>query len=74
MLLLAHDSLLRSSLSILSDFDEGGEAYYVVTSSVKGLDNLRQLEFDLERRLKLPFRHVAAQGVLSELTPNTRSH
>jgi glycosyltransferase involved in cell wall biosynthesis len=74
LLLLAHDSLLRSSLSILSDFDEDGEAYYVVTSSVKGLDNLRQLEFDLERRLKLPFRHVAAQGVLSELTPNTRSH
>jgi glycosyltransferase involved in cell wall biosynthesis len=74
LLVLAQDSLLRSSLSILADFDEEGEAYYLVTASIKGLDSLRQLEFDLERRLKLPFRQVAAQGVLSELTPSTRSH
>jgi hypothetical protein len=74
LLVLAQDSLLRSSLSILADFDEEGEAYYLVTASIKGLDSLRQLEFDLERRLKLPFRQVAAQGALSELTPSTRSH
>jgi glycosyltransferase involved in cell wall biosynthesis len=74
LLTLAQDSLLRSSLSILADFDEMGEAYYLVTGSVKGIDSLRQLEFDLERRLNLPFRHVAAQGALSELTPTARSH
>ena len=71
---LAPDSLLRSSLSVLSDYAEAGEAYYLLTGSIKGYDNLRHMAFELERRLKMPFRHVAAQGIFSELTPNTRSH
>ncbi len=67
-------SLLRSAVSILSDFDDEGEAYYLVSSSIKGVDNLRQLEFDLERTLGVPFHHVTSMGVASELTPATRSH
>ncbi len=68
------DSLLRSSLSVMSDYTQNGETYFLVTGSIKGYDNVRNLAFELERRLNIPFRHVAAQGISSELTPNTRSH
>ena len=72
--LVAPGSLLRSSVSVLADYDEEGEAYYLITTHIKGIDNLRQLEFDLERALTLPFHHIASMGVPSELTPPTRSH
>ncbi len=71
---LADGSLLRSSLSVLADFDADGEAYSVVTSAIKGADNLRQFRFELERRFGGPFRAVAGQGVESELTPTSRAH
>jgi hypothetical protein len=67
-------SLLRQSLSILADFDEDGEAYYLLTRAVRGYDELRTLKFELEQSTATRFRHVAANGVPSELTLSARSH
>lgn len=67
-------SLLRSLLSVLSDHDEDGDCYYLVTASLKGYDDLRQTEFELERNLKIPFRHIASNGLPNELTLSQRSH
>lgn len=68
------DSLLRSTLSVLSDFDEQGEAYYIITTPIRGYDEIRHVEFELERTLRIPFRHLASNGVASELTLSARSH
>ncbi|WP_421760476.1 glycosyltransferase [Devosia sp.] len=67
-------SLLRSLLSVLSDHDEDGDCYYLVTAPLKGYDDLRQTEFELERQLKIPFRHIASNGLPNELTLSQRSH
>lgn len=67
-------SLLRQSLSILADFDDDGEAYYLVTRPVRGYDELRALKFELEQSTATRFRHVAANGLPSELTLSARSH
>ena len=67
-------SLLRKTVSILADSDEDGEAYFLITRSVRGYDELRALKFELERRTGMHFRHIAANGVPSELTLSARSH
>lgn len=67
-------SLLRGLLSVLSDHDDDGNCYYLVTSSLKGYDDLRHTEFELERQLKIPFRHIASNGLPNELTLSQRSH
>jgi GT2 family glycosyltransferase len=71
---LGRDSLLISALSVLADHDEQGEAYYLVSASIKGIENLQRLEFDLERRLQLSFHQIAGNGVVTELVPNSRTH
>lgn len=67
---VAPDSLLRSALSVLSDYDDNGEAYYLVTTPIRGHEDLRRVEFELERTLGVAFHHVASQGVVSELMPS----
>jgi glycosyltransferase involved in cell wall biosynthesis len=67
-------SLLQKAVSIMSDNDDLGEAYHLLTPSIRGYDQLRALRFDLERRTQLHFQQVAAGGVPSELTLSARSH
>lgn len=71
---LGRNSLLISALSVLSDYDEQGEGYYLVTAGIKGIENLQRLEFDLQRHLRIPFRHIAGNGVATELVANSRTH
>jgi glycosyltransferase involved in cell wall biosynthesis len=71
---LGRDTILTSALSILSDYDDAGEAYYLITSSIKGIENLQRLEFDLQRHLRIPFSQVAANGAPSDLVPNSRAY
>lgn len=71
---LGNDSLLVSALSVLADFDEMGEAYFLVSNSIKGIETLQRLEFDLERRLRIPFHHVASNGLATDLVPSSRAH
>lgn len=71
---LGRDSLLTSALSVLADFDEDGEAYYLVSASIKGIENLQRLEFDLRRRLQIPFRQTVGNGDMTELVPSSRTH
>lgn len=65
--------LLRTTLATLADFDEEGEAYYLVTRPIRGYDELRGVKFQLEQATGTRFGHVAANGVPSELTLNARS-
>ncbi|MGV3490083.1 MAG: glycosyltransferase [Devosia sp.] len=64
---LGRDSLLTAALSVVADFDEDGEGYYLVSASIKGIEALQQLNFDLERRLQIPFHHIAANGLATDL-------
>lgn len=67
-------SLLRKAVMIMSDNDDCGEAYYLITPSIPGYEPLRALKFNLERRTQLHFQQVTAGGVPSELTLSGRSH
>lgn len=67
-------SLMGQSLSILSDFNEKGQVYSLITPSIKGYDDLQNFKFSLERRTGIAFQQMAANGVASELTLSARSH
>lgn len=71
---LPQDSLMAALLSIVSDFDEGKEVYYLVTPSVRGHDELRQFSHQLVQQLSIPFHQITATGEASELTLNSRAH
>lgn len=69
------ESLMVKTLSIVADYEEGtGEVYFLVTPSVKGYDEVRQLEHGLESNPSLHFHQVAGNGVQTELTLSARSH
>lgn len=71
---LGSDMLLTSALSLVSDYDEDGEGYYLVSGSIKGLGRIEQLQFDLKRILHMPFQQIGADGLTTDLLPNSRTH
>lgn len=71
---LGADTLLTAALSLVADHDAQGEAYYLVSGSIKGLGQLERLQFDLNRILRMPFQQIGADGSATDLLPNSRTH
>lgn len=72
--LVNRQSVMAKRLSIVSDFNENGQVYCIVSPSIKGYDEIRQFEFSLENQTKAKFHQITATGEASELTLNSRAH
>lgn len=71
---ISRDTVLAKMISIISDYDEEGECYYLTTLPVRGIERVRTLQFELERRTGSPFVQFAGNGLVNDLVPNSRSH
>ncbi|MDB5622562.1 MAG: kfoC [Devosia sp.] len=67
-------SLMGQTLSIVSDFGDEGQTYFLVSPPIKGYEEVQSIKFTLERRTGMAFHQVATNGVPSELTLSSRAH
>ncbi|WP_173088771.1 glycosyltransferase [Devosia sp. 1635] len=67
-------SAMGQTLRIVSDYNERGQVYCLVSPPIKGYDEIRQFKFGLEQQTGLLFHQIASNGELSELTLGSKGH
>jgi hypothetical protein len=55
---LPQNSLLRSAVQIISDFDEAGAAYYLAFHPTSNRSDVRQMMTELGMLARVPFRYA----------------
>ena len=71
---LAANETLSSVTSVVADYDQDGEAYFLVTLQIKGYDEIRTTQYELESVTGVEFEQLGNGGVITELTYSARSH
>ena len=71
---LAIDADISKLTSVAADYEEDREVFFLITSAVKGHDEIRQTKYRLEQLSGVAFAQISTGGLISDLNESSRSH
>lgn len=65
---------LRNATSLVSDCDEDGECYYLLTPRIKGRQDIELMQFRLQKATGITFAQIGSGAVETDLLPGGKNH